>query len=209
MSAPQPSESPDLSLSVSCDRFDFQVSAIAQICSDLFGSSSSTGATLLFPVIEELMVGFHPGEASEQERRDEDAVDRALWRALLTSFQHTHMLCVHTALAADLASALRPANEETVVGEEPEPDLLLLPELRTVMLLHGDDESVLATASEALSVFVDGRKRARRPVNVEPRDLSRLSSWPLRPAISSSLRLGTKRTRRVPARVGGVKDGRH
>ncbi len=198
VSVPQPSESPDISLSVSCARLDFQVSAMAQICSGLFGTSTGTGAgALLLPVVEELMLGFNPEELPEEEQRDEDVVDPGLWRALLSSFQHARTLRVHVALAADLSRALRPTDGSAAVGEDPEPEpepetvpepdpLLLLPELRTVVLLHGDDKGVLATASNALRAFVDGRNRAGRPVNVEPRNLSRLSSWPPRPATRKS-----------------------
>ena len=169
-SGPQ-SQSPDLSLSVPCGRLDFQVSAIAQICSGLSGA----GAHLLLPV-EELTLGFHQGELSE-EWRGEEAVDPSLWRALLTPFRQTCTLRVHVALAADLERALRPAEPHAadgpafVGGLEEE---LLVPELRTIVLLHGDDERVLAGATAALDAFVDERNRAGHPVNVEPQDLSRL-----------------------------------
>jgi hypothetical protein len=173
-SGPQ-SQSPDISLSVPCDRLDFQVSAIAQICSGLScGASSGAGAHLL--PVEEFTLGFHQGELSE-EWRDEEAVDPSLWRALLTPFRQTRTLRVHVALAADLERALRPAEPHAadgsafVGGLEEE---LLVPELRTIVLLHGDDERVLAGATAALGAFVDERNRAGHPVNVEPQDLSRL-----------------------------------
>jgi hypothetical protein len=70
---------------------------------------------------------------------------------------------------------LRPADGLTVVGEgiKPEPEAqLLFPELRMVVLLHGDDEDVLIAASEALDMFIDGPNRAGHPVNIEPRDLN-------------------------------------
>ena len=220
MSAPQPSESPDISLSISCARLDFQVSAMAQICNGLLGTSTSTGAgtgiaagaatTSPLSVIEELMLGFHPGELPE-EQRDEDPVDNALWRGLLASFQHARTLRVHAALAADLSRALQPADRQAILDEdlapEPEPPLLF-PELRSIVLLHGGDEGVLAAASKALSVFVDGRNRAGHPVQVEARDLNRLSSTS-QPVISSSSsmrpRPGTRRTRHVGQ--GGIING--
>ena len=103
---------------------------------------------------------------------------------------------------ADLSRTLQSANGTAVVGEGPEPEELLLPELRTVVLLHGDDEGMLgAAASEALNALIGGRNRAGRPINVEPRDLNRLS-WPSLPARSLSLLPGTKRTRRVSTRKG-------
>lgn len=197
VSAPQPCESPDVSLSISCTRLDFQVSAMAQICSGLFGTGIGAGATtaLLLPAIEELMLGFHPDELRE-ELRDEDVVDTALWRALLASFQYARTLRVHAALAADLSRALQPADGPVDEGLTPESEPLLLPELCTVVLLHGDDEGVLAAASEALGVFVDGRNRAGHVVNIEPRDLNRLSLTSLSGiSPSSSLRSGSKRTR--------------
>ena len=169
LSEPQ-SQSPDMSLSVSCASLDFQVSAMAQICSGLSGSAgSAAGAHLLLPV-EEFMLGFHQGELSE-EWRGEEVVDPSLWRTLLAPFRQTRTLRVHVALAADLERALRPPQPHAMDGLEQE---LLLPELRTIVLLHVDDERVLAGASEALGAFVDERNRAGHPVNVEPQDLSRL-----------------------------------
>jgi hypothetical protein len=187
---------------------------MAQICSGLFGTNAGTGTgtgigagagaatALLLPVVEELMLGFHPGELRE-EQRDEDVVDTALWRALLASFQYVHTLRVHAALAADLSRALQPADGPVDEDLKPDSEPPLLPELRTVVLLHGADKGVLAAASEALGVFVDGRNRAGHLVNIEPRDLNRLSLTSLSTiSPSSSLRPGSKRTRRVSAKQG-------
>jgi hypothetical protein len=168
-SGPQP-QSPDISLSVSCARLDFQVSAMAQICSGLSGGSGSSAGAHLLLSVEEFMLGFHQGELSE-EWCGEEVVDPSLWRAILAPFQQTRTLRVHVALAADLERALRPPQPQAAGGLEQE---LLLPELRTIVLLHGDDERVLAGASEALGAFIDERNRAGHPVNVEPQDLSKL-----------------------------------
>lgn len=197
VSAPQPSESPDISLGVSCVSLDFQVSALSQISRGLFGTSPSVAA-LRLPVVEELMLGFHPGELPKG-RLDEDIVNPALWRALLSSFQHVRTLRVHATLVADLSRELQSANGTAVVGEDSEPEQLLLPNLRTVVLLHGDDEGVFATASEALNALAGGRSRVGRSINVEPRDLNKLS-WPSLPARLSSLLPGTKNTRRISTR---------
>jgi hypothetical protein len=177
------SQSPDISFSVFCSRLDFQVSAMAQICSGLSGTGavSSAGlahANLVLPV-EELMLGFHQSELSEEWRGGEDVVDPSLMRTFLTPFRQTRTLRVHVALAADLEHALRPPqpqqDELVPIGQslspEPEP---LFPELRTIVLLHGDNERVLAGASEALRTFVDERNRAGHFVNLESQDLSRL-----------------------------------
>src|SRR5712672_2462444 len=77
MSGPQPSESPDISPAVSCSLFDFQVSAMAQICRDLSGTgvgSAAGTAALLLPV-EELTLGFHQTSLPEEWC---DEVDPAL-----------------------------------------------------------------------------------------------------------------------------------
>lgn len=175
------SQSPDISLSVSCARLDFQVSAVAQICRSLSGTVSGPGlahANLILPV-EELMLGFHQNEISEEWRRGEDVVDPSLWRTLLTPFRQTRTLRVHVAFAADLDHALRPPQPQQdglapvgeALGLEQE---LLFPELRTIVLLHEDDERVLAGASEALRSFVNERNRAGYLVNLESQDLSKL-----------------------------------
>ena len=176
------SQSPDISLSVSSSRFDFQLSAMAQICSGLSGTDTDSGpgfahANLVLPV-EELRLGFHQNELSK-EWRGSEGVDLSLWRTLLTPFRQTRTLYVHVALAADLQHALRtpqlqqdglaPIGEALGLEQE-----LLFPELRTVVLLHGNDEHVLAGASEALRSFVDERNRAGHLLNLESQDLSRL-----------------------------------
>jgi hypothetical protein len=177
------SHSPDISLSVSCAHFDFQLSAMAQICSGLSGTGTVSGAGLghANPVlsVEELMLGFHQSEVSGEWRGSEDVIDLYLWRTLLTPFRQTRTLRVHVALAADFEHILRPPQpqqdglarigEALGLGQE-----LLFPELRTVVLLHGDDKRVLANASEALRSFVDERNRAGHLVNLESQDLSRL-----------------------------------
>ncbi|KAI0289840.1 hypothetical protein BC826DRAFT_587246 [Russula brevipes] len=157
---------------------------MAQICSGLAGTGTGTAA-LLMP-IEELILGFHKAELP-QEWRDE--VDPALWRALLAPFRQVRTLRIHVALAADLGPALGPpppqpdtAGGLALLGAELEQQLF--PELRTVLLLHGDEEApVLAAASEAFGAFIKARNRAGRPVNVEPQNLSRL--W-LAPAAAQS-----------------------
>jgi hypothetical protein len=175
------SQSPDISLSVSCARLDFQVSAMAQICTGLSGSGTVSGAglehaNLVLPV-EELMLGFHQSGLSEEWRGGE--VDPSLWCTLLTPFRQTRTLRVHVALAADLGHVLRPPQPQQdglapvgeALGLERE---MLFPELRTIVLLHGDHERMLGGASEAFRSFVDERNRAGHLVNLESQDLSRL-----------------------------------
>jgi hypothetical protein len=177
------SQSPDISLSVSCTRFDFQLSTMAQICSGLSGTGTVSGAglahaNLVLPV-EELMLGFYQSELSEEWRGSEDLVDLSLWRTLLTPFRQTRTLRVHVALAADLQHALRPPQPQQdglapigeALGQEQE---LLFPELRTVVLLHENDERVLAGASKALRSSIDERNQTGHLVNIESQDLSRL-----------------------------------
>ncbi|KAH9019117.1 hypothetical protein EDB85DRAFT_583519 [Lactarius pseudohatsudake] len=138
------SSSPDVFLSVSCARLDFQVAATAQLCSGL-------SATLL--PVEELVLGFHRGGALPEE-----------WRGFLAPFGSVGTLRVHVALAVDVERALRPDHTAQ----------LLLPELREIVLLHGSDENRLKSASAVFSAFVDERDGAGHPVKVHFQDLSRL-----------------------------------
>jgi hypothetical protein len=173
VSALQLTDSPDAIFSVSCARLDFQVSAMAQICSGLSGA--------LLP-IEDLTLWFHHGELPEEWR---DEVDPALWQAVLSPFRHVVTLRVHIALAGDLERALRPRMDavgDLFVGAEVE---LLLPELHTLVLLHGSDEHALTVSSDVLSAFIDERGHAGRPVKVERQDLSRL--WSRSRPVSSPL----------------------
>ncbi|KAH9165389.1 hypothetical protein EDB89DRAFT_2010364 [Lactarius sanguifluus] len=160
--------SPDVFLSVSCARFDFQVAATAQLCSGL-------SATLL--PVEELVLGFHRGGALPEEWRGE--VDPGLWRGFLAPFSSVGTLRVHVALAADVERALR-------LDPTAQP---LLPELREIVLLHGsDDENTLKSASAVFSAFVDERDDAGRPVKVHSQDLSRLVKSETVKAVSSRRR---------------------
>ena len=152
VSASQSTASPDVFLSVSCARLDFQLAAMAQL-----GGGGGGLSTTLQPV-EELVLGFHQGE----EWRGE--VDLRLWRALFAPFHSVRTLRVHVALAADVECALRP-------GPADQP---LLPELRELVLLHGSDENALKSASAAFSAFANERNDAGRAVNVHTQDLSRL-----------------------------------
>ncbi|KAI0291197.1 hypothetical protein B0F90DRAFT_1778838 [Multifurca ochricompacta] len=163
----QPTDSTDIFLGVSCSQIDFQVSAMAQLCSGL--------STSLAP-IEELTLGFHHHHQNHQHHRYHwgrwpDEVEPAVWHALLAPFQRTCTLRVHVALAADLARALLqlPDIENGQLGVE-----LLLPELRTIVLLHRGDVNLLSSASTAFGAFVDERNRAGYLVSVESLDLSRL-----------------------------------
>ena len=153
VSAPLPTASPDVFLSVSCARLDFQVAATAQLCSRL---------SLTLESAEELVLGFHGGAALPEEWRGE--VDPGLWRGLLAPFRQIGTLRVHVALVADVECALR-----TNPADQP-----ILPELRELVLLHGSDENGLKSATATLSAFVDERDSTGRPVKVHSQDLSRL-----------------------------------
>ena len=158
-----PNASPDIFLSVSCTRLDFQVSAMAQLCVGL--------STSLDP-IEELLLGYYGGSALPDEWREEEGVDTGLWRALLAPFCHVSTLRVHVALVADLERALR-----SLVGAGPADQLpvLLLPEMQEIVLLHTSDENALESATAALGTLLDERDSAGCPVNVRSLDLSGLS----------------------------------
>ena len=159
-----PTASPDIFLSVSCTRLDFQVSATAQLCAGL--------STSLDPV-EELLLGYYGGGGSAlpDEWREEE-VDTGLWRALLAPFCHVSTLRVHVALVADLERALR-----SLVGVGPADQLpvLLLPEMREIVLLHTSDENALESATATLGTFVDERDSVGCPVKVRSLNLSGLA----------------------------------
>ena len=155
LSAPHPATSPDIFLSVSCTRLDFQVSATAQLCAGL--------STALDPA-EELVLGCYYGALPDEWREEE--VDTGLWRALLAPFCHVGTLQVHVALVADLERALRLTDQMPV---------LLLPEMREIVLLHASDENALKSASAALGAFIDERDGAGCPVKVRSLDLSGLA----------------------------------
>ncbi|KAF8263062.1 hypothetical protein EI94DRAFT_1741925 [Lactarius quietus] len=152
ISSPQPTASPDIFLSISCARLDFQVSATAQLCAVL-------SATL--EPAEELVLGFHSSAMLEEWRQE---IDTGLWWALLAPFRNVGTLRVHVALVDDVDRALRlsPADQP------------LLPELRELVLLHGSDQTALKSATAAFSGFIDERDSAGHPVKVHSQDLSRM-----------------------------------
>ena len=151
-----PTSSPDITLSVSCSRFDFQVAAAAQLCAG--------GLSIMLEHTEELVLAFHHGSAAVAA--EEEDVDTRLWRGILAPFRHVVTLRVHVALVADVERALR------------EDQLMLLPELRELVLLlddDGSDEKALESATAAFGTFVDERERAGRSVKIHSQDLSRLA----------------------------------
>ena len=146
---------------------------MAQICHGLPG---------ILLLVEDLSLGFHQGKIPEEWR---DEVDPALWRALLTLFRRVGTLRVHAAQAGDLERALRP---QTDGAGGPHIGLgldLLLPDLHTLVLLHGSDKHALTAASNVLDTFVEERGHAGHPIKVEPQDLSRL--WKRTRPVSLSL----------------------
>ena len=155
-----PTASPDIFLSVSCTRLDFQVSATAQLCAGL--------STSLDPV-KELLLGYYGGSALPDGWREEE-VDTGLWRALLAPFCHVCTLRLHVALVADLERALR-----WLVGPADQLPVLLLPEMREIVLLHTSDENALESATTALGTLLDERDSAGCPVKVRSLDLSGLA----------------------------------
>ncbi|KAI0253527.1 hypothetical protein BJV78DRAFT_1152925 [Lactifluus subvellereus] len=132
---------------------------MAQICNRLPGA--------LLPV-EDLTLGFHQGKMPE-EWRDED--DPGLWRALVTRFRRVGTLRVHVALAGNLERALRPQTDGPLIGQGLD---MLVPDLHTLVLLHGNDKHALTATSDALSGLVEERGHGGHPVKVEHQDLSRL-----------------------------------
>jgi len=177
VSGQRPSESPDISLAVSCARLDFQVSAMVQICGSLsdtgVGADADTAALLLS--VEEVTLGFHQTSLPEEWR---DEVEPALWRALLTPFRQARALRLHEALAADFVRALCPDRSQdaadadadvggpALVSEELEQELIL-PELRHTVVLLNDDGVPPISAAVALDRFCGARYRVGRPLTAK------------------------------------------
>ncbi|KAH9956605.1 hypothetical protein BC827DRAFT_1270799 [Russula dissimulans] len=183
VSAPRSIEPADISLAVFCPRLDFQVSAMVQICSGL--SDTGVGSDALPLSVEELTLGFHQSSLPEEWR---DEVDPALWRALLTPFRRVRTLRLHAALAVDFERALCPdrleaaADADADVGEpalvtvdEELEQELILPELRTVVLLN-DNDILPISASKALHTFFEARDHVGRPITVKYRNSTLISN---------------------------------
>ncbi|KAI0302794.1 hypothetical protein B0F90DRAFT_168421 [Multifurca ochricompacta] len=107
---PQPYQFVDATLRVPCTCFDFQVSAMSQICSALHET---------LHLVEGLTLTFHGGELPEEWQNE---VDLTLWRDLLSPFQCVKTLGVSATLGTELGRALEPGEEDGPVAE-------LLPEL--------------------------------------------------------------------------------
>ena len=146
---PHPYQLADAILRVPCARFDFQVAAVAQICSALH-------AILLS--VEALTLTFHGRELPKEWQNE---VNTALWRDLLEPFRHVKTLAAGAALGTELGRTLAQSEE----GDGPVAELL--PELLTIAL-RWEDQRVFAAASAALGPFIDVRGRSSRPVKVKP-----------------------------------------
>ncbi|KAI0258124.1 hypothetical protein BC834DRAFT_913179 [Gloeopeniophorella convolvens] len=134
-------------MNVACDRLDFQVAGISQICSS---------EPNVLRRIKTLRIDIC---ARWPQAKWQDMVDPVLWRAFLAPFRGVITLTVSAALAAELGSALgrAPAAEE------------VLPELRVVQFSGAQFSGRQDSRSYGVHFwhFVDARKRAQRPVRVE------------------------------------------
>ncbi|KAI0253547.1 hypothetical protein BJV78DRAFT_1152943 [Lactifluus subvellereus] len=165
----------EMSIRVPCERLDFQLSALAAICGAL--------ARTLGPIAE-LMIGFYarelPPPPYSAAHRD-DAIDAALWLALVAPFRGARTLRVDAALGAELSRALASSvgaegggAGEGEGGEEGERRERPLPALRAVEPLYqanSEPDAFVPSVSEACALLHQLAERnlrlAERSVVVE------------------------------------------
>ena len=161
----------EISIRVPCERLDYQLSALAAICGAL--------ARTLCPIAE-LMIGFYARELPPQysappyhdDHDHDDAIDVALWLALLAPFRGARTLRVDAALGAEISRALvSSVSAEEGAGEgegewgggrEERP--ILLPALRAVGPLYQVNLELDASVSvsEACAMLHQLAERNRR-----------------------------------------------
>ena len=108
----------EISIRVSCELLEDQLSALASVCSALARHTLSS--------VTELMLGFYTDElrtpstdsAQQRQRQQPHDVAQALWLALLRPFQSIRTLRVDTALGAEIARALTTGVENGEPAQE-------------------------------------------------------------------------------------------
>jgi hypothetical protein len=118
---------------------DWQVACTAQVFHMLSARIS---------VLEHLTLEYHRGSISSEWNND---ADRTQWRELLGSFDNLKTIYVDIALVGQLSRSLQPRD-----GESPTE---LLPELQELSYSGG-------SLDDALTPFVDARRKAGRPMAV-------------------------------------------
>ena len=136
-----------LRLQVSCKQFDWQLSAISQISSQL---------SPLFSGVEQLDIRAFPPPASGR-----DDLDLAQWIELLWLFHGVERLRVVDEPVLDVARALQQVTSE--------PELELFPVLRELSLSNSLD---IITALEAIAPFLSIRELSGYPIIVYNWDTS-------------------------------------
>ncbi len=139
-----------LRLQIACRQFDWQLSAISQISSQLSPFFSGVG---------QLDVRTFPPSASGR-----DNPDSALWMELLRPFGGVERLRVVDELVLDIARALQR------VTSEPDPELF--PALRELFFRGNSRE--FAAALEAIAPFINARQLSGHPIAVYHWDTSTL-----------------------------------
>jgi hypothetical protein len=133
---------PLFSLRVGCKHFDWQISAVTQLCDTL---------TTMLSGVECLALELD-GPRTELKG---DPIDSEMWTQLLMFFSGTKELRICHALVEELSLALQPDDEE--------PNLELLPELQELALEIEEEH-----ADDAFASFMNARQLAERPVRLLP-----------------------------------------
>ena len=132
-----------LRLQITCRRFDWQLSALSQISSQLSPFLAGVG---------QLDVRAFPPSASGR-----DDLDLARWLELLRPFSGVERLRVVDELVLDMARVLQR------VTTEPDPDPELFPALRELFLGNSQE---LTAALQAITPFINVRQLSGHPVVV-------------------------------------------
>ncbi|KAI0258122.1 hypothetical protein BC834DRAFT_975474 [Gloeopeniophorella convolvens] len=139
-------------INVTCDRLDFQVAALAQICSSWHADLSTSRLTL------DLCTHWHP-------REWQDTVDPAMWCALLAPFRRLAVLTVCASLVGEVGNAL--AGVLSIEEMLPGLRIIQVPPAE-VFKVVGPSQSVSAT----LEAWRDRLAIQEVPVHVTP-----LQAW--------------------------------
>ncbi|KAH9971250.1 hypothetical protein BGW80DRAFT_1460757 [Lactifluus volemus] len=128
---------------ITCERSDWQLSSVAQICSQILHFHTS---------VESLNIGLarHSLEWIQQ-----DEIDSILWSQLFHSFASVHSLDIHARLEPFIAAALQGLTEESAAK--------VFPSLHSLFIVGKASEE---TVQEGIQSFVAARQHSSHPVAI-------------------------------------------
>ncbi|KAH9959492.1 hypothetical protein BGW80DRAFT_1256461 [Lactifluus volemus] len=130
---------------IMCERLDWQVSSVAQICSQILHLRSS---------VESLNIGLGPLSGLSEWVLQDD-IDSTLWSQLFHSFTSVHSLDIHAPLERFIGAALQGLTEESAAE--------VFPSLHSLSIVGKSSDE---TVHQGIQSFIAARQHSSHPVAI-------------------------------------------